>query len=601
MTHIVWGNPVGLWAFCAVPVILLIHLIQQRSVPVSVSTLFLLEQLSPESVRGRQLDMIRNSLPLWLQLLAACLLTFLISDPRLISPNSVQRVILVLDSSASMHAFKEQALQKLQHTLPQYTKLAAKTEFILLETNPNKGILYDGSSPNELLDKARIWAPTLGQHDYTYAFDIAKRFADNEGFLVFITDRRHEVPTPIEQLGVGRVIANCGFTGGRVSGRVEAERETPQFEALIKNYATVPQQRAWWVDFGTSKSIRNEVSLEPGEIITVRGNLPPEVKEFILVLSGDEFVLDDALPLRKPVSKELDVYIEPGSPFQAFYKRFFSSLRDAKRVSSQAEATLRIHTQTPSPAAQDTLDTEKSIAKIIFLRDQSEAKKLSRSAVVADYATQTADLTWDSLITATSSTSLVTADDQVLLWQGTNPLIAERSHAGKRDLLINFDLLSSNAERHASFIVLLHRFAELVRLRKATYSAQNVETHQHLPLSANATGSPLHVSVTPVTLTPKQQYEIAPQEVNHLRAPEEPSFFEIRQGDFQLFSGASQFTHVTEADFKKAETFDDVSNEQAKYILKNTMYDPFTPLWLIMLCGLVLWSWVVEPPVGRKR
>lgn len=600
MTNIVWGNPLGLWAFCAVPVILLIHLIQQRSVPVSVSTLFLLEQLSPESVKGRQLDMIRNSLPLWLQLLAACLLTFLISDPRFVSPHSVQRVILVLDSSASMHAFKQQALQKLQQTLPRYTKLAAKTEFILLETNPNKGILYDGSSPDELLEKATTWAPTLGQHDFTYAFDIAKRFADDQGFLLFITDRQHEVPTPIDQLGVGRVIANCGFTGGKVEAEGEAEGYAPQFEALIKNYATTEQQRSWWIDFGTSKSTRHELSLQPGEIITVRGELPSDANQFTITLSGDEFILDDALPLRKPIRKEMNVYIEPGSPFQAFYKRFFRSLEAANRVTSPAKAALRIHTSSSQAGIVPTHDTINT-ANIVFLRDQTEGKKLSRSPVVADYATHAADLTWDSLIAATSTTSLVAADDQVLLWQGTNPLLAERSHHGKRDLLVNFDLLSSNAERHASFIVLLHRFAELARHRNVTYEAQNVETHQHLQLSANASGAPLHISVTPVTFRPKLHYEVAPQEVLRLRAPEEPSFFEIRQGDLPLYSGASQFTHVTEADFKRAETFDEASSEQVKYILKNTRHDPFTPLWLLMLCGLVLWSWAAESPLGKRR
>ena len=51
------ANPAGLWALLAIPAVLLIHFLQERSRRVRVSTLFLLERVKPESVGGARFDL----------------------------------------------------------------------------------------------------------------------------------------------------------------------------------------------------------------------------------------------------------------------------------------------------------------------------------------------------------------------------------------------------------------------------------------------------------------------------------------------------------------------------------------------------------------
>jgi hypothetical protein len=88
-----FGNPAGFLALLAIPAILAIHFLQRESRRVATSTLFLLEQLAPESAEGRHFERLRNSMPLWMQLAAACLATWLLADPRWVRPDAAQHVM----------------------------------------------------------------------------------------------------------------------------------------------------------------------------------------------------------------------------------------------------------------------------------------------------------------------------------------------------------------------------------------------------------------------------------------------------------------------------------------------------------------------------
>src|ERR1051326_1563747 len=106
----IFANPVGLWALLGVPPILAIHFLQQRARVARTSTWFLIEKLAPDSARGRTWDRLRSSRTLWLQLLAVLAVTWLLAEPRWVRAESAQTVVIVLDASASMEAFRADAL-----------------------------------------------------------------------------------------------------------------------------------------------------------------------------------------------------------------------------------------------------------------------------------------------------------------------------------------------------------------------------------------------------------------------------------------------------------------------------------------------------------
>ena len=110
-----FANPAGFWALLAIPAIVLIHFLQRQSVELPVSTLFLLETLDKESVGGKRFERIRQSLPLWLQILVALLLAWVLAAPRWERSGAVQRIAIVVDCSASMAAFRDEAMISLQH------------------------------------------------------------------------------------------------------------------------------------------------------------------------------------------------------------------------------------------------------------------------------------------------------------------------------------------------------------------------------------------------------------------------------------------------------------------------------------------------------
>src|SRR3954469_12531423 len=106
-----FANPLGFWALLGVPTIIAIHFLQQRSGRRGTSTWFLIEPFAPRSVGGRTWEKLRSSRALWLQLFAVLVTTWLFTEPRWPRAESAQTVVVVLDRSASMMAFRAGAIR----------------------------------------------------------------------------------------------------------------------------------------------------------------------------------------------------------------------------------------------------------------------------------------------------------------------------------------------------------------------------------------------------------------------------------------------------------------------------------------------------------
>ncbi|MFM2169920.1 MAG: hypothetical protein RI957_149, partial [Verrucomicrobiota bacterium] len=89
-----FANPAGLWALLGIPVVVLIHFLQRKAQIIPVSTLFLLEKTQREASSGRHFDRLTQSVPLWMQMLAVALLTWLLVEPRYPLARSTQRIAI---------------------------------------------------------------------------------------------------------------------------------------------------------------------------------------------------------------------------------------------------------------------------------------------------------------------------------------------------------------------------------------------------------------------------------------------------------------------------------------------------------------------------
>ncbi len=547
MKTLLFTNPAGFWALLGIPAILLIHFLQRKSRRVTTSTLFLLDQLAPESAQGRRFERLRNSLHLWLQLLAVLLFTWLLAGPRWLRPNSVQSVVLVLDSSASMSAFEDEARKLLSEKSAALAQAAARTEWTVLESASARKTLYSGADRTAMLAALDLWHPDGTGHDPEPALRAALGLLRGKGAGVFVTDHAVAVPPGIAVLAVGSPIENVGFTGLR------ADRDG--WRVLIRNDGSQPVRRTWKID-GRDQGA---VDLVSGGMTELRGVFPPGVDRLVLSLDADRFALDDSLPMVRPQPKQIGIFREPGTAFDAFFQKFTGTIADR---SSEGRDLALVRYDPFLPSVPDG-------NAIVVVEQPGKPGKLLTGGIVAENHPLVAGLNWQSLLVNETLGIPPRDSDDWLVSQGSRPLVLLRHNGTGRTLLVNFDLRYSNAAQLPSFILMLNRFVESVRAELPGIEVLNAETGQDL--------------------------------AGDVRAPATPGFFELPG-----VRGAASFADAREADFSGASSADGLGAVTAALRLQNSEQDFFTPLWTLVLLGVCAASWAAvrerrQRPVEQSR
>lgn len=562
------AQPAGAWALLGIPVVLLIHFLQRRGRRVRASTLFLLERLALENRPGRRLERVRNSLPLWLQLLAVLLAALLLVEPRWLRPDAVQRVAVILDSSASMSAFRDAVLTRVPARLRSAEKAAAHTEWLLLPSDPNGAALYHGRRLDEALAALPRWQSEAPVHDWAAAIRTAESFTRTGGWTLLVTDRPR-VPGPdTELLAVGEPIENCGWLG------LEMSRATGTVKALVKNHGATAQRRHWTFRAG-DVTRAGTVDLLPQQSANVEVDWPPGATSGELRLEPDRFTLDDVLPVVLPAPKPLVVTEPAATP--ALWQRLLSAETAVQNVAPDRPADVSLVNAQPGvewPAGD----------AIVFGPAGAPKAAYRPGTIVAESDPLLEGLAWSGLLTRVGSGGVApAAGDRVLLWQGDEPLIFLRTRGRGQQLVFAFDVENSNADRLPAFFLTAHRFLEKVRARKVAPETANFETGQHLEIATAPDGGPL-----------TGEGVDAPAG----RAPAAPGFFTIRQGGRVLLRGAAAFADVREADFRTAASVSSAPVLQNRLRQENSAADFLAPLGALALGAVLSGSWLA---LGRKR
>ena len=608
MSGMFFANPWGLLALAALPAIVAIHFLQENSRRVRASTLFLLERAAPLPSGGIRLEKFRNSLPFWMQLLAATALAWLLADPRWIAKESRQTVAVVLDSSASMQAFRQETLDILARRLGAWDAIAARTDWHLLETGPGRPPLYAGRKLPEVLAAARGWRPTLGTHDVAESLAIAATLVPpGAGAAILVTDRPVEVPGGVGLLSAGAAFDNVGFSGGDVEGTGDAAT----WRALVTNHGSEPQTREWTVravaaggeptPLGPPQILR----LEPGQSRTLRGPWPADAGRIVFALARDRFGFDDALPLVRPVSRTVRAAVTIGGPTGDLLGRMVKAAAGVEIVADPAAAdvvvgrfgpavttdAIQVAVAAPAVPGDETAGGDSATAK---------PAAFDPAWVAAEDTALTRDLGWGGLMSGSARDIALAAADEPLLWKGGRPLAFVRSTGlpGGRtvqSLVLNFDVAGSTAARTPAVVVLVHRFLDRVRTRIPRPWADNFETGQAIDLPDAVLAAPAgraKIAVEPVAGEPE---EARPY---HGRAPREPSFFSVAavtraDPPARLVAGAAQFADSREGDFRAAAPVDTLESIRMEQAIKQSVADPWAPLWLGIAIAalLVAWGW----------
>jgi len=568
------ANPLGLLALLGIPAVLAIHFLQRKAVEFPVATLFLLERTRREAASGRKLDRLIPSIPLWMQLLAVLLLTWWLTEPRFQKSGSVQRVAIVVDSSASMMVFKDQAIARLGKELAALRGAAAGIEFTVLESAPDRPRLYTGTSMDELATKLKAWKPDTGMIDPTASLRLARSLVSRDGSVIYLTD------TPVEQLpfeasllAVGEAIGNVGFTGVTFA----KEEGTLVWRALVRNYDDKPAKRTWSLQTSAGTSEPRELELAPNALVTLQAAFPANAEQVRVVLSADRFTTDDVLPLVAPKPKALTLFTATSPAFAKLTEKLLASLEAIEPSTDSATADLAIFSYDPL----DPVTREGS--SILFVEDATSAGSYLKGGIIVESHPLMNGLNWQSMLVRETLELDRRTTDKVLLWQEKRPLIFLRESDGHSSLCFNFDLRLSNADKLPAFIVLLHRFAERIRFAKIAPASENLETGQAIRL-ASAPDAPLRINAFDANGKPLPGSQ-------KLAAQALPGFLRVQQNESTLLDAAIHFADTREADFSTCGESGPLESTGKDSLENHTVPDPWWRVWLLLLLAALLISW----------
>ena len=564
----------------------------------TITTLFLLQQMEKESTSGRRFERLRQSIPMWLQMLMVLLLIWLLVAPRWPVRDSVRKVAVVLDASSSMSVFTGNARDRLVAAFSEVENTFDTVEYVVIESTLVAGNVYYGTDLKALGRSVEAWRPSAGAHDFGPSLRVARGLVGRDGVVMLVTDHiPDEPPRDAVWLAVGEPKENVGFAGvafeEKDGGRV--------WRALVRNYSDQPQTRTWGIEKSDNTvDIEGEgqgLVLGPGLSVAIGGPLPTGREQWTVRLSGDAYELDDVLPMVAPRRKPLKIETVVGEKYRKLAGQLvgaFSGGRSGEAVPVAGEPDLLVFGYQPGVGQMPETNA------IVMVDDSVRQGKYALGNLVREDHALIEGLNWQSLLNRECRRVPAKEQDEVLLWQGEVPLVFLRRTGDFRRLVLNFDVAESNAPRLASFAVLVHRFLEGLRADKVWPENRNLEMGQRFSVATH-TGK----NSPPVRVLKKSNngdevaMDIPGDRAVDLVAPTRPGFIEVRQGDEKLLAGAVHFSDAREADLTKAASSADpvietISSEQTSW-----MGDRFWRWWvmLLVLVALVCWWFCREKPI----
>ncbi len=573
--NLYFANPFGLMALLAIGPLVYLHFFRRQTRRQVVNTLFLVEKSSINREAGNLRDRWRRSTSFWLQLAALLVLAWLLAEPRWANTQRVGKLAFVLDSSASMSAFREETAGEIRKVGKLMGERLPAVEYALLESGSAGGALYRGRSLGDLLAALHAWAPRLGGHSARESLRDARELVGRDGFVVWVSDRRSEETTDgVEELLVGRALENVGVAGVRVY-REGGDR---RWRAIVSNYGLEKASREWWLEFEGGRSPSKALEVEAGRSVVLEGRFPEGKDAVGLALTSDSFGLDDFAPILVEQGKGLSLWLAESDRYAALFRRLADSVAGSRIAQERERADLEMRTV----LAGDSLDAP--AAGIYFVSGEDEKPAaIARGVLVPSNHSYNESLSWEGLYLRSGRRLETTPQDEVLLWMGGEALVFLRGKA----LVFNFEVRESNLDRLPAFVLLAGRHLESLRSQKPAFEVVDCDTGQELALALPAKEGVAIMREWRIG----DEDTVARELGSRARAPWEPRFFSVEQNGIQLLKGAARFADVRESNFQAASSGFDIEAFDGKVV--ETYYDDdfYASIWLLCLGGLMLAAW----------
>ncbi len=331
-----FANPLGLLGLLSLPIIAAIHLYHRRFPPMEIAGAHLWGVEMEMRSAGRRRDKLPITATLLLELLAALLLTLILSQPQFGIGDSATHLVVILDNSASMMAkssvsdkpatLRDIAIANLEQ---QVSELDSNSRFTLILTG-RRTVMLAGPAVrwSEAKKELKNWQPHETAHNFDTAWDLASQLAGETGQMLFLTDRISSedssptkknssissIPKRMEIISVGERIDNIAISSARWT--FDAVTGKGAIFLMVNNLG---RKDATVTITGTTKTkdkeakvqtiFQQRISISAGKEVPLKTIIPGGLGEvFVTVASpNDALEIDSSMTLIEPKVRMLTI------------------------------------------------------------------------------------------------------------------------------------------------------------------------------------------------------------------------------------------------------------------------------------------------------
>ncbi len=312
-------TPLGLLALLSLPAVLALHFFRRKLREQRVSGLFLFQKDALPADAGRQRSRLLQTPSLYLELLAALLVSLWLSGFSVGLSDHRSHVIVVLDDSASMQATAavaggEQATGKRvsgadlvrQRLADLVAQAPSGSRCTLMLSGRRARVLLGPRAPIHLLaDTVRGWRPGSPEHDFLPALELGLEVAAPGDDLVFLTDHAVDTPTRYRCIAVGQSLPNCGIVAANrslVEAKGAGQDDREKLEVVLSAWTDEPAVTTrLTIRLGTgsrqTQIFQRDLELRHGELVPLALSFPKTSQPWNLSLAADALAVDNVVRL----------------------------------------------------------------------------------------------------------------------------------------------------------------------------------------------------------------------------------------------------------------------------------------------------------------
>lgn len=555
-----FANPWGLLALLTLPAIVVIHLYHRRFPPLIVAGAHLWSSEVKQHLPGRKREKLPVTTSLILELLAALLLSLVLSEPHFGEFDKAVHLVAVLDNSASMMgkppdadepSFRDAAVAELERRVRQLPRGSVVT-LILTGTRPT--MLAGPAVPWSIAEAAlKTWRPTAPRHSFEPAWDLGLQLVEQAGELLFLTDRlpsEKETPQKMEVVSIGRRLDNVAISAARWT--FDSAAGKGKVFLRVQNHGRDPARFDVRGRKGEQAVFQREVSLPAGGASSFEADIPGGLQTLTaeLVAPGDGLTLDNRMELVEPQVRTVTVANTlPRGEATRLLERVLKALPDVQ-FGDTASADLVLAPAGMLPESNPRLwwlgvgpisETE---------ADRKAAKDLAGPYLLEKRNPLLEGVSLGGVIWG--GVQPVALDVTPLVSAGSTPLLARLNGTRTTAYFLNIDLARSNLGESPDWPILLSNLIELRRDDLPGLQRWNYHLGEDVRFRLfEGDKDPAASSSRPLTLVHGEKTKpLARANFIELAAMDDAGVYEVRDGENVAGRFAVNFHDAEESDLR---------------------------------------------------